>query len=125
MIGYFLLLYIMEGVLDLVRSVEPLSVIYPALVVVVVLILLNKFFNGGSFTIPAGLSLESKCAVVTGGNSGIGAETARQLSELGCSVIIGARDRKTAEKVIKKTKQAHPSAKVDYIFLDLASRESI
>ena len=93
--------------------------------VLLVLVLLKRYFNGGWFHVPKGLSLSGKRAVITGGNSGIGAETARQLCELGCEVVIGGRDRKSAEKVLKDIRSKVPGAKIDYVPLDLASKESI
>jgi NAD(P)-dependent dehydrogenase (short-subunit alcohol dehydrogenase family) len=42
------------------------------------------------------LDLSGKTAVVTGGNSGIGAETVKYLASLNCAVTIGARDKHTA-----------------------------
>ena len=41
-----------------------------------IIALVKNYFNGGSFSIP-NISLKGKTAVVTGGNSGIGAETVR------------------------------------------------
>ena len=38
------------------------------------------------------LNLSGKVAFITGGNRGIGLETARQLGQLGAEVVIGARD---------------------------------
>ena len=43
---------------------------------ITLLVLLKKYVNGGTFSIP-NISLKGKTAVVTGGNSGIGAETVR------------------------------------------------
>ncbi|MFL5701610.1 MAG: SDR family NAD(P)-dependent oxidoreductase, partial [Ktedonobacteraceae bacterium] len=44
-------------------------------------------------------SLEGKVAVVTGGNSGIGLATARELHANGAKVVISGRDRGTLEEV--------------------------
>lgn len=60
------------------------------------LVLLKKYFSGGHYEIPKNLSLNGKCAIVTGGNSGIGEETVKQLAGLGCEVIIGARNHHSA-----------------------------
>lgn len=72
-----------------------------SIAVIFVLFALKIYFNGGVYDIPKGTSLAGKYAVVTGGNSGIGAYTVRQLASLGCQVVIGARDKPTAEAVIK------------------------
>jgi short-subunit dehydrogenase len=91
---------------------------------VIVLILLKKYFSGGVFNIP-NVDLSDKYAVVTGGNSGIGAETVKELSKLGCNVIIGARNGEVAEKLIKKIRSKNNKAKVEFIQLDLTSKASI
>lgn len=54
------------------------------------LLALKKYMSGGKCTIAPDLA--GKVAVITGGNSGIGKETARKLASLNCKVIIGARD---------------------------------
>jgi short-subunit dehydrogenase len=95
-----------------------------AIPTLVVLVLLKRYFSGGVFNIPK-VDLSDKYAVVTGGNSGIGAETVKELAKLGCSIIIGARSRETAEEVIKSIKNQNNKAKVEYISLDLSSKESI
>ncbi len=74
-----------------------------AVVPLLSLVLLKLYFRGGRFSIPK-VDLSGKYAVVTGGNSGIGAETVRELSRLGCSVLIGARSRSTAEELLKSIK---------------------
>lgn len=43
-----------------------------------------------------------KVALVTGGNRGIGLETARQLAELGFTVLIGVRDLAKGEAAAKR-----------------------
>ena len=90
----------------------------------VLVVLLKSYFRGGQFNITEA-DLSKKCAIVTGGNSGIGAVTVKTLCNLGCSVIIGARSKETAEEVIKSIRRKNPTAKVDYIQLDLASKASI
>jgi retinol dehydrogenase 12 len=87
--------------------------------------LIKLYFKGGVFKANKDLDLTGKTAVVTGGNSGIGAETVVYLTKKGCSVLIGARDASTAEAVIKRCRSENPSCKVDFLPLDLSSRASI
>ena len=46
--------------------------------------------------VASGVDLAGKVAVVTGGSSGIGLETARVLSAAGAFVVVGARNTKKA-----------------------------
>lgn len=70
------------------------------ILIIIILFFLKRYFNGGVFNSPK-IDLSGKYAVVTGGNSGIGAETVKFLSSKGCSVVIGARNKNTAQDVIK------------------------
>ena len=45
--------------------------------------------------------LAGKCAVVTGGNSGIGLETCKALASAGCKVVMCSRDVQAAESAIE------------------------
>ncbi|CDX40157.1 putative short chain oxidoreductase [Mesorhizobium sp. SOD10] len=60
-----------------------------------------------------------KVALVTGGNRGIGLETARQLAELGFAVLIGVRDLAKGEAASKRLR-----GKVEAIELDVAAPEA-
>jgi hypothetical protein len=60
------------------------------------LFIIKRYVNGPIYDYPH-VCLKGRYAVVTGGNSGIGGETAKSLALLGCSVIIGARDGQTAQ----------------------------
>ncbi|MBZ9859847.1 SDR family NAD(P)-dependent oxidoreductase [Mesorhizobium sp. CA12] len=60
-----------------------------------------------------------KVALVTGGNRGIGLETARQLAELGFTVLIGVRDLAKGETAARTLGSA-----VEAIELDVAASEA-
>ncbi len=47
------------------------------------------------------MNQEKKIALITGANKGIGLETARQLGQLGLTVLVGARDLTKAEQAAK------------------------
>ena len=68
------------------------------------------------------IDLANKMFVVTGGNSGIGLETARALVHKNAHVIIACRSRERGDVAVHELKEATPSdAKVDCMQLDLAS----
>ncbi|CAF0871224.1 unnamed protein product [Brachionus calyciflorus] len=69
--------------------------------------------------------LDSKVAIVTGSNCGIGFETALDLAKRGATVILACRDRKKAEDAVEKIKMEKASAKVYFEELDLSDKESI
>ena len=86
--------------------------------------LFKRYVDGPEFHVGK-FDLHGKVAVVTGGNGGIGYEVVKELAVKGCSVVIGARNRKIAEEAIKSIKKMNADAKVEYISLDLASKSSI
>ena len=63
--------------------------------------------------------------IVTGGASGIGAETVRVLAKAGARVVIGARDVKRAQEVANEIKNSTGSNKIEVERLDLASLKSV
>ncbi|GAV58298.1 adh_short domain-containing protein [Cephalotus follicularis] len=64
-------------------------------------------------------------AIITGGTSGIGAETARVLAKKGVRVIIPARDLKKAGELKQGIEKENPKADVMLFEIDLSSFASI
>jgi len=62
-----------------------------------------------------------KLAVVTGATSGLGLETARALAGAGASVVLAARDAAKADAAMAQIRAAHPTAKLAFQHIDLAS----
>ena len=63
--------------------------------------------------------------MITGGNSGIGFETARALAGRGAAVVLACRDRVRAEAAAERIRTAVPGADVEVLELDLASMRSV
>src|SRR5438105_3246116 len=58
-------------------------------------------------------------ALITGGNSGIGAEMALALAARGDRVVIAARDAKKSQGTLDRIKAQHPTAQAEAMTLDL------
>ncbi|XP_054784285.1 short-chain dehydrogenase TIC 32 B, chloroplastic-like [Prosopis cineraria] len=72
-----------------------------------------------------GIDATNLTAIVTGGASGIGLETARVLALRKAHVIIGARNMEAAKETKQLILQENESARVDILKLDLCSIKSI
>lgn len=69
--------------------------------------------------------LRGKVAVITGGNTGIGKETALELARQGCTVVIGARDVKKSIEAVDEIRRQTKNEDVFQVSLDLGSKESV
>jgi NAD(P)-dependent dehydrogenase (short-subunit alcohol dehydrogenase family) len=72
-----------------------------------------------------GVDLTGRCAVVTGGASGIGVETARALAGAGADVVLAVRDLEAGRRTVAEITERDPGARVSVARLDLADRDSI
>lgn len=69
--------------------------------------------------------LTGKTAIITGGNSGIGFETAKGLLALDAQVILAVRNTKKGAQARATLLALYPSAQIDVMKLDLADLETI
>ncbi|CAG2180382.1 unnamed protein product, partial [Oppiella nova] len=69
--------------------------------------------------------LDHKVVVLTGGNTGIGKETAYQLTLRGAKVIIGCRDLTKGRDAVQHIRSLNPKANISFIQLDLSSLSSV
>ncbi|XP_043694165.1 short-chain dehydrogenase TIC 32 B, chloroplastic-like [Telopea speciosissima] len=72
-----------------------------------------------------GIDASKLTAVITGGASGIGLETARVLALRGAHVVIGARNLEAANEAKQLILKDNNSARVDVLKLDLCSMKSV
>ncbi|KAG6518631.1 short-chain dehydrogenase TIC 32 B, chloroplastic-like [Zingiber officinale] len=72
-----------------------------------------------------GVDASRLTVIITGGSSGIGAETARVLALRGAHVIIGARNLEAANTVKQNILSSIPSARIDIIQIELSSLKSV
>jgi len=66
-----------------------------------------------------------RVAIVTGANSGIGLETARELSRKGAHVVLACRSQGRADEAIRDIRSDLPEAQIDFMQLDLADLEQV
>ena len=66
-----------------------------------------------------------KKVIITGGNSGIGYQAAKQLAEKGWSVTLFCRRKEAAEQACEKIRQQTGNSHVDYILVDLSEMKSV
>ncbi len=69
--------------------------------------------------------MERKNVLITGGTSGIGYATAKQLAALGFDVFIIGREESACKLVSEELKQAHPEGQFGYFVCDLLSPRAI
>jgi len=70
------------------------------------------------------MATAKRVALVTGGNKGIGLEISRNLSEAGCTVLLGARDAERGKQAVRALKQSGRSD-VHFIEIDVTKQDSV
>jgi len=83
---------------------------------------LSGWFAGTPCTVKT--RMDGKTVVITGGNTGIGKETALEMARRGAKVLIGCRDIKKAEKAVIEIKK-ETGVQVTVVPLDLADTGSV
>jgi NAD(P)-dependent dehydrogenase (short-subunit alcohol dehydrogenase family) len=69
--------------------------------------------------------LKGKTILVTGANSGIGFEAAKEFSRKGATVILACRNMEKAEKALNDIKNEIPTALAEIMELDVSSLKSV
>jgi len=82
-------------------------------------------FRSTAAEVAHGINLSGKRAIVTGGASGIGLETAKTLASAGAEVTIAARDLETGKRTAGEISAKTKNHAVHAMQLDLLSRDSI
>ena len=82
-------------------------------------------FHSTASEIIEGIDLTGRRAIVTGGASGIGIETARALAGAGASVTLAVRRPEAAEAVAAELRQSTGNDAIDIAALDLADLRSV
>ena len=72
-----------------------------------------------------GVDLHGRRAIVTGGSSGIGIETARALASAGADVTLAVRDTAAGKRAAADIVSGDPAARVSVVALDLAQAGSV
>ncbi len=113
------------SLLDIFFTFNPILVVLGFLVPLPLLHHLIRvcFVNG--VTCPSKMRIDGKTVIVTGGNTGIGKETAMELARRGGRVIIACRDAKKGNQATAEIKEETGNNQVFFKSLDLASALSI
>lgn len=82
-------------------------------------------FNSTADDVLQGVDLQGKRAIVTGGSSGIGIDTARVLAAAGAEVTIAVRNPEAGDKVAAALNAAGGHRRVKAARLDLADQASV
>ena len=84
---------------------------------------IKRYYAGGVCRSRA--SLKGKVVIVTGANSGIGLEAARDFAKRGGRVILACRNQSRGQAAMQEIRQTTGNNDVVYMHLDLASFKSI
>lgn len=88
------------------------------------LYLANKLWSSGGVCTSLN-RLDDKVVLITGGNTGLGYETALDLAKRGARIILACRDMKKANEAADKIRQLTNNKRIESGHLDLADLSSV
>ncbi|XP_049880161.1 retinol dehydrogenase 12-like [Pectinophora gossypiella] len=100
-------------------------VVYLCLVFVALVVVLKVCLEPVKGVCKCTSKLHGRVALVTGGNSGLGLETARELTRRGARVIIASRDANKSQQAIADIVSTTSNTQVEYRQLDLSKFSNI
>lgn len=71
------------------------------------------------------LNIKEKVAVITGGDSGIGLETAKLLAKAGATIILTDLKEENLKAAVKEVKAVVPDARVNWAVVDLTNNDNV
>ncbi|XP_054752915.1 retinol dehydrogenase 12-like [Lytechinus pictus] len=83
------------------------------------------WFYGGTRRVKSSVTLKGKTVIITGGNSGIGRETAVDLASRGARVILGCRNPTKAEAAVAEVRRRSNNQNVIFKLVDVSDLESV
>ncbi|VEN57281.1 unnamed protein product [Callosobruchus maculatus] len=83
-----------------------------------------RIYMGGTRCESSG-RIDGKNIIITGGASGIGLETTKELAKRGANIILAIRNAEKGAKAIEEIKKFHQKAKVTMKILDMSEFSSI
>lgn len=100
-------------------------ILYLTLLLVILIMGLKLWLQPYKGVCKCSAQLKGRVALVTGGNSGLGLETARMLANRGATVVIASRDAKKSQDAVADIISTTGNPRIDYKHLDLAKFSSI
>ncbi len=70
-------------------------------------------------------SMIGKTCLVTGGTSGIGLETSRELANMGANVVIAGRNQAKCVEITKNIQKKTGNSSVEFLLADLSSQDQV
>ena len=104
-------------------SISSLEAVAIAGIAGISLLIIRGFMQGGSCRSQA--KLNGKTVIITGGNTGIGKETAIDLAKRGARVILACRNENKGNEAVNEVIQESGNNNVIFRPLDLASLQSV